>query len=93
MQGIPPNYQLLRWRQKDGMRMARTGKASSRPMSMEKQRATLLSGGRAEQVAVAPNWPKPGPQLPIVDTLRPMASKMATPSKTRMNVQRTPSMV
>ena len=93
MQGISPNYQLLRWRQKDGMRIARTGRASRRPMSMDRQRATLLSGGRAEQVAVAPNWPNPGPQLPMVETLRPMASKMATPSKTMMNVQRTPSMV
>ena len=48
MQGISPNYQLLRWRQKDGMRIARTGRASRRPMSMDRQRATLLSGGRRE---------------------------------------------
>ena len=65
--------------QKEGRKRMRKVKDSSRPMSMDRATTIFVISGMADQLQVAPNCPRAGPELLMVAMARPRAEGMSAP--------------
>ena len=65
--------------QKEGRKRMRSVKDSSRPISMDRATTIFVMAGMADQLQVAPNCPRAGPELLMVAMERPRAEGISAP--------------